>query len=145
MTAPFERTACACRACVDCCKSQPGPLGPGQLEAIAAHLGKTLDEVKPDFVASPGAVVGDRSGRVWRVGTITPRAVNGRCVFLDEQERCRIHAVAPHGCALYDTHMSREAAQAVSRWLIGEQAESESYQALRETLAPATSWKPTGF
>lgn len=39
------------------------------------------------------------------IGSITPRSQGGRCVFLDEQDRCRIHAVAPFGCAYYDTHM----------------------------------------
>jgi Fe-S-cluster containining protein len=29
-------------------------------------------------------------------------------VFLDQDERCRIHAVAPFGCRMFTVHMSRK-------------------------------------
>lgn len=144
MSHHFERTVCGCRECVDCCKSQPGPLAPGQLEAIAAHLGKSLEDVKPDFVASPGALVGTTNGAVFRVGTITPRSVDGRCVFLDENERCSIHAVAPFGCAYFDTHMPSTEAKTRGVWLVRQQMD-ETYQDLRASLRPSQTWKPTGY
>jgi hypothetical protein len=38
------------------------------------------------------------------------RLVRGRCVFLDAASALHDHAVAPFGCAFFDTHMSAGAA-----------------------------------
>src|SRR5262245_63190386 len=95
MDVPFERTVCNCPGCTACCSRQPGPLLPGELEAIAAHLGKTLREASSLFWASPGGKMGNRAtGQTLAVGTITPRMRDGRCVFLDREGACRVHAVA---------------------------------------------------
>src|SRR5262245_43773380 len=143
---PFDRTVCDCPECRACCRRQPGPLLPGQLEAIAAHLGKPLRETAALFVASPGGVMGNRAtGRTLRVGTITPRMRAGRCVFLDPEERCTIHAVAPFGCAYFDTHMSAEEGQRRGLWMMKLQATDPAYQSLRRTLAPAASYRPTSY
>lgn len=140
MSTPFERTTCACADCVSCCRKQPGALAPGDLERIAQHLGKPLDEVKPLFWASPGPLVGNlATGRKWRIGSITPRYVvdQKRCIFLDNQDRCSIHAVAPAGCSIFDVHMTAEEARPRSTWLAREQMR-EDYQRLRSTLDLAT-------
>jgi Fe-S-cluster containining protein len=143
---PFERTTCACPECQACCTRQPGPLIPGQLEAIAAYLGKTVREASSLFVASPGGVMGNRAtGAQLRVGTITPRMKDGRCVFLDRQGACRIHPVAPFGCSHFDTHMSGEEGQRRGLWMMRLQASDEAYQSLRRTLAPATSHRPLAY
>jgi Fe-S-cluster containining protein len=150
---PFERTVCACEACRACCKRQPGPLAPGDFERIVQYIYETQDvtyeiafeQVKKQLWASPGALVKElATGNVERVGTITPRYRKGRCVFLDENERCTIHPVAPFGCAYFDTHMGMHKAQARSQWLVNRQREP-AYQALRDELPYATSYKPLKY
>lgn len=142
---PFARTTCACAECVDCCKRQPGALAPGELERIAEHLGQSVRVTALKFWASPGALVGDtKTGRTWRVGTITPRLVRGRCIFLDAQDRCAIHAVAPFGCAYFDTHMSAAEGQPRGSWLAKQQMDP-AYQSLRRTLVVATSHTPRPY
>jgi len=139
----FARTTCACRQCVNCCKRQPGPLAPGDMERIAVHVGKTVEEVKPFFWASGGAVV-KQGDRLFRVGTITPKMRGGRCVFLDESDRCSIHVVAPFGCAQFDTHMPRAEAERRGVWLV-KLTQSEEYQELRRSLPFAESYRPTAY
>lgn len=146
----FERTACACPECVACCTSQPGPLAPSDLVPIEKALG--LDGLGPAaklltlrrvLWASPGAVVQDRlTGAVRTIGTITPQLKDGRCVFLGPDDRCRIHAVAPAGCAYFDTHMPPEVYVPRSQALyVAIEADTE-YQRLRAELPPAESWRP---
>jgi len=137
MTLP--RTECACAECVACCKRQPGPLAPGDLEEITGFLGLPVDEVRALFVASRGTLVMDRRTRRTRwIGSITPaRKPNGSCIFLDDAtERCTIHPVAPFGCAFFDTHMSAAEAAPASSWL-AQAMESPLYQALRALLVAA--------
>lgn len=143
---PFPRTpSCACADCVACCHDQPGSLAPGDLERIAAHLGKPVAAILAKFWASPGALLANsRTGETLRVGTITPTLRHGRCVFLDAADRCTIHPVAPFGCTHFDTHMPAAEAQPRSRWLVLQQA-TAAYQSLRRTLAPATRYRPRGY
>ena len=43
--------------------------------------------------------------------TLTPaRRQDGACLFLDEEDRCRIHSVSPYGCSHFDTHQTKEEA-----------------------------------
>ena len=129
-----------------CCHDQPGSLAAGDLERIAAHLGQPVRVAALKFWASPGALVmNSRTGETFRIGTITPRLKHGRCVFLDpESNACTIHAVAPAGCALFDTHMSAEHAQPIGSWLARSQQDA-AYQSLRRTLPAATSYQPRGY
>lgn len=139
----FQRTTCACSECVKCCKRQPGPLAYGDFERITEHLGVSRDEGKELFCASPGALV--RVGQqTVRVGSITPKMRRGRCVFLDENDRCKIHAVAPFGCAYFDTHMGRDTAMPRSLWLVKSQSDHD-YQMLRDELDYATTYKPIDY
>lgn len=143
---PFARTSCGCDACTSCCQEQPGSLAPGDLERIAAHLGKPVQDILHRFWASPGALLMDRTtGEMYRQGTITPkRTNNGRCTFLTNEGLCAIHPVAPAGCALFDTHMSAAEAQPRSQWLAKAQSDPE-YQSVRRCLPEARSWKPRGY
>ena len=144
--ADMPRTTCACPECQACCSRQPGPLIPGQLEAIAAHLGKTLREASASFVASPGGVMGNRAtGQTLAVGTITPRMKAGRCVFLQADDRCAIHPVAPFGCSHFDTHMPAAEGQRRGLWMMQLQASDPAYQSLRRTLTPAASHRPLPY
>lgn len=143
---PFERTVCACKACVDCCKRQPGPLAPGDFERIAAFLGESPEVAAQHFWASPGALVRDgSSGKVTRIGSVTPRydRRKKRCVFLNDDDRCMIHPVSPAGCALVDTHQSPSEAHERCLWLALRQQGSAEYQQLRRSLPYATHHKPT--
>jgi Fe-S-cluster containining protein len=149
---PFNRTVCACKDCVACCKRQPGSLIAGDFERIVDWFMKTqnwsreiaLSHVKKQLWASPGAMVKNAlTGEVRRVGTITPRWDRRRkcCVFLDENDRCTIHEVAPFGCAYVDTHMNRATAHERSLYGVTNQ-EQPDYQALRNQLPYATHHKP---
>ena len=141
--ATFERTSCACEACVDCCREQPGPLAPGELDTIAAYLGKPVRAILSLFWASPGAVLRERvSGRIVQVGTITPQRRGGRCVFLDASDRCRIHPVAPFGCAYFDTHQTEAEYHERGQWLYWRIQTSAEYQSIRRALPAARSWRP---
>lgn len=98
------------------------------------------------LAASPGALVGVTGSQglvTYRVGTIVPRTVPGtsRCVFLDDEDHCRIHPVAPFGCAMFDSHMGAGEAQYRSTWGV-RQAMNADYQRVRELLPAATSYNP---
>lgn len=142
----FERTVCACKQCTACCKRQPGSLAPGDYERIQGYTQMTDEEMRAKFWASPGALVRKHDGTVVRIGTITPRFDRRKkaCVFLDDNDRCTIHAVAPWGCAYCDTHQSWSDGQQRSNWLAGAQRDKD-YQALRNTLPYAQHYKPTRY
>lgn len=143
---PFTRPAdCSCADCVRCCHDQPGSLAPGDLERIAAHLGVPLRVAALKFWASKGSLLGNsQTGETYRVGSITPRRVRGRCVFLNAQDRCTIHHVAPFGCAYFDTHMSAAEGQPRALYLARAMMAPE-YQSLRRTLDEATHYKPRSY
>lgn len=143
MTHTFPRSICACDADRANCKRQPGPLAPGDADAIAAHLGARLVDVP--LVRSPGAVLRTGDGQIVRVGTITPGTVpgtNGRCVFLDDRERCTIHAAAPFGCAYYDVHLNETEVHARGVALYLAIVLDDTYTRLRASLPPAMSHRP---
>jgi Fe-S-cluster containining protein len=141
----FNRTVCACAECTRCCKKQPGPLIPGDYERIQKHLGVSDAEMEKLFCASPGALVQDSFGVTRRIGSIVPQTrKQGRCVFLDENDRCKIHEVAPFGCAYFDTHMSRDTAHRRSLYAVRLQ-ETKQYQELRAKLPYARVYNPRGY
>jgi hypothetical protein len=100
----MERNYCDCDHCKAGCKAMPGMLAPGDLTKIAEHLDVLPDDdhwLVNHFVASDGAkvVVG---GVRRNIPTITPRQqINGRCVFLDDEDRCTVHRVSPFGCRTF--------------------------------------------
>jgi Fe-S-cluster containining protein len=143
---PFPRTTCACSDCVQCCKDQPGSLIPGDFEKIADHLQISHAEARAFFWASPGALVMNlQTGRQFRIGTITPRATRKKgCIFLDENNRCKIHPVAPAGCAYFDTHMNSFEGRKRGNEIARRQQDPD-YQRLRSELPFADSYKPKGY
>jgi Fe-S-cluster containining protein len=139
----FERTTCACDECRSCCKRQPGPLGPGDFDRIRDHLQITTRIALTFFWSSPGAVVQNKQTHETRmIGTVTPRMRGGRCVFLNEDERCSIHSVAPFGCAFFDMHQSADESNPRSLALLNSIVRDTQYQILRDILPPAESWRP---
>ena len=124
------RTECACERCRACCKAMPGMLVPGDMEAILSEYvprdwseKEISDWIGCHFVASEGAMVAV-GGHIGRVRTITPAprsASDPTCVFLDSDERCAIHSVAPWGCRMCDSHMGRDQADPIVKcglWMI---------------------------
>lgn len=108
----FERTVCDCGACKINCEFVPGFLLPSDIRRIAEHLGYSnlVEFALDNLLASPGAIVLDR-GQVRRIQTLVPaRRQDGACLFLDEENRCRIHGVAPYGCSHFDAHQTDEEA-----------------------------------
>lgn len=148
----YTRTVCACERCRACCKRQPGSLIPSDVERIIQHReAQGFDRelafqwFKKHFWASPGALVKSLlTGRTIRIGTITPRWHKGKCVFLDENERCKIHQVAPFGCSHFDNHMSDAEGNERSLFMVEKQSSSQEYQTLRAELPFATHHKPFG-
>lgn len=140
MNPPFERTTCACAECVACCKRQSGPLIPSDIEPIRKFL-KEVEQLEPlesYLVASRGSLVMNaNTGETAWIGSITPKMIedgSGRhCVFLDENDRCRIHAVSPAGCRYFDTHQGYVEGQKLGVWIAMEMQDQE-YQDLRATL-----------
>ncbi|MBL8792406.1 MAG: hypothetical protein JNM56_00730 [Planctomycetia bacterium] len=125
----FERSVCACPECVRNCRFIPGYLIPADLPRVAAHLPCGVDLFawsRQHLLASPGAQV-LRRGRVFRIPTLVPaRRPDGACRFLMADDRCAVHPVAPFGCAFFDTHQTREEADARSKR--GLQAVLEAWQ-----------------
>jgi len=75
------------------------------------------------------------TGRQFRIGTIVPKVdEQGRCIFLTEDQRCSIHAVAPFGCAYFDTHMAADEGHARSIWGLRTIQSDPEYLSLREAL-----------
>jgi Fe-S-cluster containining protein len=75
-------------------QAQPGPLAPDDIEDCA-FLAETIDsEVKLKNYGLVQAACKDLAKETTE-GTITPRYRKGRCVFLDENDRCSIHPVVP--------------------------------------------------
>ncbi len=143
MEPPFQRTTCACVECVGCCKRQPGYLIPSDIEKIRAAINRPLEEV---LVDSPGSLVMNTDkGIITRIRTIVPKMQKGRCVFLDKNDRCSIHAVAPAGCRLFDTHMSLQEGQKRGLWTIRQVKGNPEYASLREKLPLAKTYQPTSF
>lgn len=106
----FARTKCDCEQCRVPCKFMPGYLVPSDLARIKNEIAghRTIEQIAEDwFLASPGAIV-KKDGRMFRIPTIVPQTEEktGHCIFLDEQGLCKIHEVAPYGCAFFDFHMT---------------------------------------
>lgn len=130
----FERTECDCSDCALNCKHLPGYLVPADVERIARRLGYTnIGDFACDYLlASAGATVMNAEGRVFQIPTFVPRRKpDGTCVFLDERDRCTIHAVSPFGCSFFDAHQSDAEANARSgrglqeiarEWAIGSRS-----------------------
>ena len=125
----FTRTECACAECALNCHYIPGYLIPADLEAIAGRLGFTnlVNFAMENLLASPGATV-IVDGKMSQIPTLVPnRRPDGACQFLDQNNRCSIHAVSPYGCAFFDCHQSRR--EADTRSCRGLQAIAQEWTA----------------
>lgn len=145
MNPPFSRTVCACADCASHCKRQPGPLAPGDFERIASKMQLPAEQAAAFFRASPGALVRDsQTGLPRRIGTIVPATTDagGRCVFLDQNDQCLIHDVAPFGCAYFDHHMPARIAYPRTVWYLRAVDASPDYARIRSALKYCTTHNP---
>lgn len=101
----FQRTTCGCNGCKACCKAMPGMLTPDDVPRIMARFPELGVGASALFNASDGAAV-VKNGQLLRIPTIVPRQrLDGRCIFLNDDETCQIHDIAPYGCSHFDVHM----------------------------------------
>lgn len=107
----------ACRRCGACCRIPDGivRVSDAEIARIARFLGKNEEE----FIASLAVLAPDRKGLV-----LASRP-DGACIFLDEENRCRIHPVKPDKCRTFP-----------HAWTNADSA--EVCPALAECLLPAT-------
>jgi Fe-S-cluster containining protein len=139
MTIPFQRSICACEADRHQCRVHPGFLIPSDIPRIVAHVSAQRGEpaeVLTLLSPSRGFVLREReSQKITRLPTIIPmRKPDGSCMFLDAQERCTIHEVAPFGCAYFDMHESRADSDPKVVWGINQIHRSKPYAALHALL-----------
>jgi len=127
----LERTECACPEDVAYCRGTPGQLIGSDVDALRSLLGE--EDLLDLLQASRGARV-EQGGRTWRVPTIRPRMRDGRCVFLEDDDRCRVHAAAPFGCACFDAHMDPSESDARAWWGVAAIVSDEQYLALHARL-----------
>lgn len=124
----YKRTVCACAECVDNCRYIPGYLIPADVKRISQHLGHTnlVEFAFKYLLASPGATV-MQAGHIFQIPTLVlRRKADGSCIFLDENNRCRVHAVSPYGCAFFEVHQSHDEANERSSRGLREIAEQWS-------------------
>jgi hypothetical protein len=141
MIPPFPRTVCACPTDVAFCTRWPGHLIPGDLAPLAnaaAVAGLIVEPADLDAWLAPssGAVVMTHQGTLARVPTLVPRRrPSGRCLFLDRDDRCRVHAAAPFGCAYFDAHLPTTVGDRRADWGLRRILESSAYRAHWTRLA----------
>lgn len=142
----YERTTCDCAGCRVGCKTMPGMCGVGDTEAIANHLGSACDAefLTAHFEHSKGARMLVRAGggiQDIRVPTINPaQKADGSCVFLDDNGYCRVHAVSPWGCRMFDVHQTtREGDDRMKAGIVPvmreQQARGQYFRQLRTLIA----------
>ena len=113
----FKRTICSCSICRDNCKIIPGYLIWNDFRDIYSFMNPAVSFeqfIKLYFLASQGAIVGV-ADKIFRIPTIVPkRNEKGYCIFLDTNERCKIHKVSPFGCKYFDCQQTKQEADNIS-------------------------------
>lgn len=105
-----DKPSCACTFCRACCHHKPGMMLPEDVGRLAKQLGLTEKELfdkhlavdvvhdqdRDTYVLAPASVQTKNAGQVYR------HDEGGRCVFLQRDGRCGIHAVKPYECRVVD-------------------------------------------
>lgn len=101
------KTECACEECVEACTSNPGWFAPGEAERAAEFMRLPfeifkasyliLDSCSNKLVNKAPYVYSPKKDFEENQSERTSYAY-GRCVFLDDSSRCKIHPVKPHEC-----------------------------------------------
>lgn len=104
------KESCECEACIDACTHKPGWFLPGEIEKVAEFLDLSLKELFDQYLGIDwySAEKGDTHRKpLWVIapaqnnmepGGQYPVAPQGRCIFLTEDNKCRIHEVKPYQC-----------------------------------------------
>lgn len=106
-----EDLSCQCTSCVSLCAyGTPGWFLPEQISDVAQHLGISVRELKQKFLikdhCSPG--FGDapyvytprkiHEPDRFVIKTADQQATKGKCIFLNDHNKCSIHEVKPYEC-----------------------------------------------
>ncbi len=98
---------CSCSECVGYCERRPGWFLPEEIEPLAKFLKLNLQDCFDQFLGADYWAGGGSDGEnIWLLapaiqgfeGSEYPYNPIGRCTFLDERNRCSIHAVKPYEC-----------------------------------------------
>ena len=98
------RASCTCEKCVDCCKRTPGWFAPGEAERAAELLGLDFETFRERYLITDHQFTINEDIEVLAPSGEASRAdfrssyLHGRCVFLDEHDRCQIHEAKPFEC-----------------------------------------------
>lgn len=109
--------ACSCDACASACRNDPGRFLPGEIDRLAAYLKISVEELwreylilkklslKGSFIWVPAPAKFKTKFRyVTKPGHRAKdyhEKERGRCVFLNSEGLCTIHAVKPYECGAY--------------------------------------------
>ncbi|MBR1921164.1 MAG: YkgJ family cysteine cluster protein [Kiritimatiellae bacterium] len=107
----------SCLGCGACCRIKDGivRVGAGEIARIAAFLGRP----EQDFIDRETELAPDRAGLILR------SRPDGACVWLDDANRCRIHAVKPDKCRTFPLDWQNPDSAAVCPALRGHPRERE--------------------
>jgi len=103
----FKATkSCTCDKCVKSCRNTPGWFAPGEAEKTAKLLGMSFEEFRKQYLIIEYWVGGSYMYSPRKVGIDEDREVASfasylypaPCVFLDENDRCKIHKAKPMEC-----------------------------------------------
>lgn len=107
----LERTNCSCNTCVTNCRHMPGFLVPSDLERLIPPYIDSFIWAQDNLLASPGALaMNSQTLQTYRIRTLVPavKAIDGTCINLTADGGCRIHEIAPFGCAFFDCGPERD-------------------------------------
>lgn len=128
---PFKRTICSCNICRTNCKVIPGYLIYNDLINIYHFINPVVkfeQFIELYFLASDGAIV-MKNCNIFRIPTIVPKRNNqGYCIFLTNEEKCKIHSVAPFGCRYFDCKQTKEEADYISKYGLSSILENTVYK-----------------
>ena len=118
------KESCTCEECIYACHNKPGWFLPHEIEKVAEFLSMDLKDLfdqflgvdyylntsdipedtpysheaaKEEFKKVSLFVIAPAQDRM-EPGSMYPAKPVGRCVFLDENDRCKIHVVKPYQC-----------------------------------------------
>lgn len=104
--------ACTCEYCVGACHNVPGWFMPGQVEKLAKRAKLSLLDYFTKFLVLEYWVNGDSNiyvltpSKSWQTPGTKAKWNSayhpGKCIFLDDKDRCSIHKFKPFECAKLD-------------------------------------------
>ena len=107
----MNRSEFHCRCCGACCRIKDGivRVSDAEISRIAAYLG--MDEA--EFIANETELAPDRKGLVLKSRD------DGACVYLDENNLCRINPVKPDKCRSFPFEWTNPDSSAICPELAG--------------------------